>query len=71
MAEEEYPVSEMIYRKKQKQNPKCDSSHSAWQVVVFSVQKPSHHSVLMAQITDNFSTNQTITGGCEDVSVLC
>lgn len=73
MAEEEAHISETVYRKKQKQNPKCESSHSAWHIVVWSsgVQKPSHHSVLMAQITDNFSTNQTITRRCEDSSVLC
>lgn len=48
------------------QKPRCGSSHSA-----FPCSYTSHHSVAMAQITDNFSINQTITWCCEDASVLC
>lgn len=36
MAAEEAHISETVYRKKQKQNPKCDSSPSAWHVAVWS-----------------------------------
>lgn len=35
MAEEEALVLATMYTKKQKQKPRCESSHSAWQDMVF------------------------------------